>query len=159
MGIGVVEIQCFRGKNNEFVVKELAISSPSQQCMHHYFFLPPYDIEELSDKNYETAQYLTNSLHGLTWESGEVSYDSLPIILKALCEKFSIIFTKGQEKSLFLSKLLNRSVKNLDTVLLKKIDLLPQPDFICRHDGTCARKNVLKICNWIINTFNFFELL
>ena len=64
-------------------------------------FFPPFPWKELSFKNKKTAAWLTRHYHGLRWDSGELPYSSLELILTSLFASYNIIYTKGLEKNKF----------------------------------------------------------
>ena len=80
------------------------------------FFKPPLKFADLPANDRQTVIWLTNNLHGLDWDEGDIPYCDL----KTICLSFSFQFTrknffaKGIEKCELLSKLLQKTVYNLE---------------------------------------------
>ena len=116
----VLDLEGFKLKSLEFIIKELSLCSSYNDTM---FFKLPLKFADLSAHDRQTFILLTNNLHGLDWDE-----DDIPCCdLKTICLSFSFRFTrknffaKGIEKCELLSKLLQRTVYNLEDLNCPRI--------------------------------------
>lgn len=107
-----VDIQGFRDDANNFIVKELGISSEDEFRPKHYIFEEPCLHVEYSLKTRITNRYKTRNLHGLDWHFGDVPLSRFGEILSAL--EASRIYVKGTEKKQLIEKFVNCSVYDLN---------------------------------------------
>lgn len=149
-----IDIQGFRGENNEFIAKEVAVLY--DDCDDYQLFLikPPYKKETLSFKVQRNINWLTKYYHGLSWTSGTISLKSLKKILISNLHGRDIL-VKGEEKKKYLEKLLYKKNQRLYTHIsnleeeedflfpslktLKKNKNLNQHN--CQHHNVNSRKN------------------
>ena len=109
----VLELKGFKLKSLGFIIKELSLCSSYNNTI---FFKPPLKFADLPAHDRQTVIWLTNNLHGLDWDEGDIPYCDL----KTICLSFSFRFTrknffaKGIEKCELLSKLLQKTVDNLE---------------------------------------------
>lgn len=147
--LAIVEFQALRNSCGEFVIKELCIVSPHNiGQIAHYFFLPPYQESLLSDKARKSNYYCTSKIHGLHWNDGVEEYNLLKAFLIIHTRSSRLVVTKGEEKAIFLTKLLNRPIANLDSIVLQKLESWPGVGGACIHNGSCASQNALKLAQW-----------
>jgi len=162
----VVDIECLRGPDSEFVVKELAICNLKTSQIEVYHLLPPYPEYYLQKQTRKTNSWISNNIHGIAWDDGYIGYDQLTNILqKAVDQEASLepIYAKGVEKSDFILSVLDRPnlVINLDNVgCPKPRDLFytSENPFTCFvHTGNsdhCALLKCAKFAAWMhIRTF------
>src|SRR5215470_15241918 len=112
----IIDIQYALGKNDEFVVLELAFVERGYKTvsMGHFSFCAPYPESEISDKNITTNRWAKTYLHHLAWNCGYIPYDQLPEILSSTAVmEASCIYVKGHEKAKFLFKLIGRKIQDL----------------------------------------------
>ena len=101
-------------------MKELSFCSSYNDT---FFFKPPLNFADLPAHDRQTVIWLTNNLHGLDWDEGHILYCDL----KTICLSFSFRFTrknffaKGIEKCELLSKLLQKTVYNLEDLNCPRI--------------------------------------
>ena len=108
MDFAVIEMECLRGRNNELIVKELAICSDN--CLNVYNFPPPYEEVKW---NREENRWIENNLNGFGWYDGDISYYKLITIVRKTGRMFKNIYTKGLEKYKLLEKILGSTTGNL----------------------------------------------
>jgi len=151
----VIEMECLRGRNNELIVKELAICSDN--CLNVYNFRPPYEEVKW---NREENRWIENNLNGFGWYDGDISYYKLITIVRKTGRMFKNIYTKGLEKYKLLEKILGPTNKlwNLDDFNVPKHRaincavarcLFHQHKFINGKDLVCSVVKSMKYVGWI----------
>lgn len=159
-----IDIQGFRGFNNEFIPKELAVLYSEQDEYQHFLIEPPFAKGELSLKLQRQTTWLTTHFHGLRWEAGTTSLESLKQFL-TLNLHGKIILVKGLEKMCYLENLLELksgnpfiAIKNIESYKcynslqqLKKFSEDGGYEFSCckHHVRNCALQNVYLIKNYM----------
>ena len=109
----VLDLEGFKLKSVGFIIRELSWCSSYNDAI---FFKPPLKFPDLPAHDRQTDIWLNNNLHGLDWDEGDIPYCDL----KTICLSFSFRFTrknffaKGIEKFELLSKLLQKTVYNLE---------------------------------------------
>jgi hypothetical protein len=145
----VVEIECLRGRNNELIIKELALYN--EKCFQVYFFRPPYD--ECRWQRLEN-HWIRNNLNGIHWYDGDVSYYKLKKIASDIARTFPTIYTKGSEKTTLLSNLMNANVYNLDDYNTPKHKVINSQFTRCqfhytRPQSSCSVEKAMKYYGWL----------
>ena len=116
----VLDLEGFKLKSLGFIIKEHSLCSSYNDTI---FFKPPLKLADLPAHDRQTVIWLTNNLHGLDWDEGNIPYCDL----KTICLSFSFRFTrknffaKGIEKCELLSKLLQKTVYNLEDLNCPRI--------------------------------------
>ena len=91
----VLDLEGFKLKSLGFIIKELSLCSSYNDTI---FFKPPLQFADLPTHDRQTVIWLTNNLHGLDWDEGDIPYCDL----KTICLSFSFRFTR----KIFLPKAL-----------------------------------------------------
>ena len=147
--LGIIEFQGFKDDDNNFIVKELAMVSSSEQIS--MLFQAPYSTDCLRRETVQRNRWCTNNLHGIEWESGDVRYDLMQPSILSFVKQYSRLVTKGLEKSNFLTELTLRKFTNLDDVIFCKKTELPHVEHMCFHksDYACAMRNAKSLFKWL----------
>lgn len=111
----IIDVQGFRYKKKEFILKELAAVCVNTSEYRHYIFKPPYPFCSLSHEEKKQYRWLErNYLSGIQWRDGHSKLSELPQLLHSLCRmvaennsqhvkcKDVIILCKGTIKKSFL---------------------------------------------------------
>ena len=113
-------------------------------------FKPPRDYEPTKQ-----AFWGTDFLHGMSWDSGKLDYDSLQRHLQIVKKHKSRFLAKGTEKCKIVSKLLGADVENLEEYGCPKIQQLARPNHECsnyplkhEHSLHCAEKKARAFGEW-----------
>lgn len=108
MDFAIVDLQGFRDDSNNFIVKELSFLT--QNIKFSDIVESPFAFDSMSARSQKTAQWLTDSFHGLRWDDGYISVSNLrKTILPILRNK--IIYVKGEEKIHWLRNILEDQEK------------------------------------------------
>jgi len=151
----VVDIECFRFQNKEWIVKEIAVCS---DYLDSLVFKPPYSSRLLSPSVGKSYKWITNNLHGISWDSGDYPYERLLTFIESVKLRFpsSNFYAKGLEKCEFLELLFERSFTDLDDLKCPKISDLPSLDITCSQRSLahsesfhCARKKAQAYNIWL----------
>lgn len=94
----VVEMQCFVGNRNDFIVKELVLLDIINGVTYFYFMKAPFPFKDLDKKAQRTNRWLTNNLHHIDWNEGFNSYKEVDNIMYNFGAKFNRFYTTGLEK-------------------------------------------------------------
>ena len=78
----VLDLEAFKLKSLGFIIKELSLCSSYNDTK---FFKPPLKFTDLPAHDRQTVIWLTNNLHGLDWDEGDIPYCDL----KTICLSFS----------------------------------------------------------------------
>lgn len=107
----IVDLQGFRGNNQEFIVKTLAfIPTHFDQKIEQIIFKPPFDFGDLNLKRQEEVKFRVNCLRIPEWNEGFVDYSLLEDTVLAKFEHVSEIIVKGFDSANFLNKTLKRKI-------------------------------------------------
>ena len=151
----VIDIECFRHRNYEWIVKEIAVYGDYLDSMT---FQPTQPFNTLPEKVQKAYLWLTNNFHGLDWNSGDYSYKRLPFFVESIKLRYpeSVFFAKGFEKSVFLSKLFERQFIDLDDLRCPRLNQLSDCGSQCVKNSTahslsnhCARKKAHTFGIWL----------
>lgn len=155
-----VDLQGFKSKDNQFIVKELAIATKE----HTQVFLvkPPYAYSTLSQEEKKQVKWLEIN-RGIFWSEGFIDYREFKRIIPSYLQNKNI-FVKGLEKIYWIKDL----CKNCNVIEIPgcvNLSLLQNEystnSFNCiNHKKQCALKNVLCLSKWYYSNhmyqFNFF---
>lgn len=119
----VVEFQAFRGNEDEYIVKELAIAVARGNNISPkvLLFKPPYVRNTLCKKSLKMSYWLENNYHGISWEDGHVDFEQMQSVIEDMCEPFHSVYTKGLEKVKFLETF-HGNVVDLDIIRAPKYE-------------------------------------
>ena len=156
--ICILHIQGFT-VNKEFIAKEVAVVHGKEEKYAHYVFMPPKNT--YPDVN--NRLFLENCFHGLNWNCGYIPYTNLKRVLYEATHNFTEIYVKGHNKVMFVNKLLNKKVVNLEAFGFPKLTQLKTSNefntyslknnnvkyFYHKCDScTCALLNALMLTHW-----------
>lgn len=151
----VIDIECFRYRNLEWVVKEIAVYGDYLDSM---VFKAPYLFNTLETHVQKAFRWLTNNFHGLDWNSGDYPYERLQMFVDSIKLRYpnSTFYSKGFEKTVFLSRLFGRDFIDLESMKCPRYNQLSATDTRCTRNSSahldsdhCARKKVHKYANWL----------
>lgn len=162
--IVIVDVQGFKSHSNDFIVKELAIST--LEYTQTFLIKPPHSFNSLSKDEKRQVKWLERN-RGFFWSDGYIDYREFQrIIIPYLKEKKILI--KGLEKIKWIKELCSnckvidvgeKGCPNLISLHTKYCN--DGNKFSCPyHKKNCALKNVICIRKWFydnnIQYFNFF---
>lgn len=162
----VIDIQAFVGPQDEYLPKEICVLSVNHPYSDSWVIGPPCRFSELDFSTRRQNNWLSRNYHRLNWEDGEVPPFSLPMLLNRATANASVVYVRGREKSIYLSKIISVPVVNLEgySPALKRLEA---PRNLCLFHGVvtcelykCAIQNAHKIKQWIVgekekDTINF----
>ena len=152
----VIDIECFRFRNKEWTVKEMAVCG---DYLDSIIFKPPHSFDLLASNARKAYSWITDNLHGIQWDSGVYPYERLMLFVESIKLRYpnSIYYAKGLEKTTFLEKLFHKQFIDLDDLDCPKITDLPYKNVTCnyrlsvRHlqSHHCARKKAKCYSDWL----------
>ena len=108
----VVDMQGFKGLNNKFIAKEIAVLYNESESQH-FIIKPPFKFAELPPSLQTQARWLYNNYHGLSWEGGNVSFTIVKQFLTHNLRN-KLVYVKGPEKRKWLTDTIGDSTKVAD---------------------------------------------
>jgi hypothetical protein len=148
----LIECEFVVGKEREKICKELAVLDLTSRQLLCTTFQPPENLS-WNDLPYLCKAHnihLEEYIHGLKFSEGWLPYKEFENILKKACNFHnSGIFTKGLEKSIFLSKILGKNVQNLEDIpnlyTVNDSDFLnrqkiSRSKYVCFHNHLYSRR-------------------
>lgn len=157
MDFAIVDLQGFKNKNNDFIVKEICVYM--NKSFFHESVKSPQSFHSLDHETRIQARWLFRNFHGLLWDEGNIALrDVINLIGPYLSNK--TILVKGEEKIKWIKYLL----KNDDLIVLNAEDYgfsntdKSNDDFPCNFHKQkrnvmtlfhCALKNVTNINRWL----------
>lgn len=147
----LVDIQGFRGINNKFVLKEIAVLDNGNR-LQHFTIKSPYKINKLSPNLQYEAKWLKRYHHGLEWNMGATCIEAMKQQLKPILQNSRVVYVKGHEKGAWLKQLFEMSliVEDLSTLgcpnlqTLKSLQYKNNKIFRCLiHSGSCSLENII----------------
>lgn len=155
-----VELLYFYDSDNNIIPKELACLTGDGCQLERHLFKQPFDLNILSEKQQNTAAWLSKKYHGLKWTSGETSLECFSTIFKKCCSDYSTIYSKGLEKCKFLESVLNRRVENVEDIgcpSFKQLKHACDSELKCFDhafkSANCATTNVYRLMSWYNNEY------
>jgi hypothetical protein len=145
-GYAVVEFHGFRDGNNDFIVKELALVSSSEQTYTLVFFKSPFERSCLDSRCLKGVTWLEKNFHYISWDYGDVQYSEE--VMTTLCNKFATIYTKGFEKANFLRRF-HPNVKMIGDEAPKSKDNEEVSCPLHTNGGRCALQSALFYMEWL----------
>ena len=151
---------------NDGIVKELAVVSPFFSLA--FSFAPNQEFSTLQLPKQKLNNWLTRNLHGITWESGYLPYQSLPKIAAIFNNPAILVYVKGHQKINNLRKFLpDVKYLNLESIgcptiaeLLKESRLpyvrccnYPQTHNSVTYERHCAQRKAMLYYQWLMMQF------
>nr|AGQ20231.1 AsIV-cont00128-ORF1 [Apophua simplicipes ichnovirus] len=133
----VVDVQGFKQSDGKFVLKEFAMVTIDMKIVKHLEFVvkPPYPFKYLLKEHRSMNSSLTRNVHGISWDSGTISYEESRPYIRKLLKNARTIYVRGSEKRVWLRSLLNVSVQVVD---LKKLECPSTRELKESLNYTCA---------------------
>jgi hypothetical protein len=150
----ILTVEGLRGKDNEFVPKEIAIvqlRTENDQRVQSFLLDPPYSKQLIPHVIRKTNQWIKTHLNGLDWNDGHISFDRLEELLAPVSTSSEMVFSKGKENCKFFSELIGRNVWNLDNFDCPKATEITIPVVACvwnHRKKSCALSKCLKYALW-----------
>lgn len=149
----VLEISFLRA-NDENVIKELAYYIVETGENGVFVFRPPFPYRELDIKDKRLNEWVSRNICSLNWNDGDYDFKEFANIIGGLKEKANMFWTKGLEKSIFLTKSLGSVVENVESWGCPKLSDHPiEPLLNCiYHENIerCCLFKAYKLNLWII---------
>lgn len=157
----VIDIQGFRDVEEKFIPKEVAVVAVNAPIIGHWIMTPPYPFDELPEKSRRENNWLSRNYHGIEWFDGETKQKYFAIQLREITRQARYIYSRGQEKVLYLRRLLSRNVYNLEGISPSFKDLPEDKErgHRCSRHGfqfwptdkfLCALRNAYKLKHWLV---------
>jgi hypothetical protein len=150
----IIECEFVVGKERQKLVKELAVLDLKTKQVLCTTFKPPDNLQwnDLPDLCQSQNLYLREQIHGLFFSEGVLPYSELANILVKTCNQYSSgIYTKGSEKACYLSRILEKTVSNLEEIPnlynandieLIKLKEISKSKYACFHNHDSVKGRV-----------------
>ena len=155
----VVDIECFRYRNKEWIIKEIAICG---DYLDSITVKPPHALDLLSPDVCKAYTWITKNLHGMHWNSGDYPFNRLALFVESVKLRYpnSKFYAKGFQKCVYLKELFHREFIDLDDLNCPKITNLFFSKVKCNklsvfHSQThqCARRKAKCYKDWLDKYF------
>lgn len=162
MKLALIDFQGFIGKDDSFIIKELAIIDFTSKASQNWIFQPPKFHAE-NNKVRKTNNWLTKYFHGINWEDGEVPYQNANGLISSILNEFNLVFVKGKMKQDFLRKFeTSCNIIDLSNYGCPRIRSLSSKEGVqCfyhrRKPVQCARYKVFGLNNWLSKNINIVD--
>jgi hypothetical protein len=161
----ILNVACLRGMDNELIVKELGsigFDHPDRNHfrMQSYLFTPPYNEYVIPKQIRKTNGWITQKLHKIRWNDGNVPYVKFYSIVQELSDSEEKIYAKGSEQTKFFSDLCGKQVIDLDTLKCPKAeDITVDVNVSCgsqleKHENHCAMNKCYKYATWMLDHYS-----
>jgi hypothetical protein len=111
----VIDFAFLEGRDNEIVVKELAVADYHSNRVSSYVFKRTYGWEEVPMFNARMNQAIG---HGCSWNDGYIPYSEQETVLHREVSSAVAIYCVGPQKTNFISGLMDRTVTDITQVAL-----------------------------------------
>ena len=152
----VVDIQGFRGSDDNLIPKEVAVIALDHKFFGHWISTPPHLFSELSDNAKSQNNWLSCFYHGIEWFEGDVPIEFIYSNLRDVARTAGQIYIRGREKAQLLQKITSRQIVNLEELTCPSFKKLPDSRVYCFHHGVkkeeyfiCALNNAVKLKRWL----------
>lgn len=145
----VIEIQGYTCSEEKLIPKEIVICSA--QKTKKFVIKPHKNLWEFEKGDKTRISWATNRYHHIDWRSGDTNLVDLPNLMYIETLAFDKVYTKGKEKSMYLSALLGRRVYDLSDFgcpSIRKENLVPC-DIHSKATAHCAAANAQFLLQWI----------
>ena len=146
----VIEVEGFQLQDGTYVIKELAYSVLQTGELFHGLYKPPTEFENLTPRDRHQCTYVSNNIHGLRWEEGELPYEKLEEHLRRVA--CFVLYAKGFGKCKMLEKQYGIMAYNLDSVLCPTMTELPEVEVRCTYHSRkkhCAMAKAVAFASWL----------
>ena len=155
----VADIECF----HDDIIKELAFANPYFSLA--FCFAPPTPLSAVQPAKQKMNNWLTRNLHGITWESGVMPFNSLGEITAVFDNPNIKIYVKGLQKINILKKYFTKAMFiDMETLQCPKYtELIQFPRFVettcsnypqthnsATYSGHCAQRKASMYCQWLM---------
>lgn len=154
MNVIIADIQGFKNKKNEFIIKELALAANG--CTQVFLVKPPYPYTKLTIEERKSVAWIERN-RGIYWSQGYIDFQEFKRIIKPILVNKTVL-AKGLEKIKWLRELCVECIPiDIEEKGCPKLDSLHKQycknfDLCCVfHTRQCSLKNVLCIREWILD--------
>lgn len=151
----ILDIQGFRGEENQFIFKELSAVSVNCEAFYNFLFKPPDNRVKFAADVQRTNSWLTKNHHGLEYTQGVVLYEELSAVLQQLMSNVHTVYVKGEEKRKEILKILTHpNIINIEELGCPSVKQLCETycESACLWHKSksfiCATRNVKNILCW-----------
>ena len=157
MSLIVVDFTFFEGRDNEIIVKELAVVDSHNNRVSSYVFTRPYAWEEVPMFNDRMNQAIG---HGCNWNDCEFPCSELETVLHREVSYAVAIYCFGPQKTNFISGLIDRTVIDITQLCCPELADISQPAITCtfachKSKHFCALRTAYSLPQWL----NYYILI
>lgn len=153
----IVDVQGFVDSCENFIPKEVALTSLKYNLQGHWIVTPPCEFHELPRKPKTTNNWLTKYCHGIEWYEGVVRQEQLESLLREITKLAKHVYVRGSGKALYFERILSRDIINLE-YKIPAFKNLPVVENTCIHHSflikegeySCAVRNIKKLKQFLI---------
>lgn len=161
-----IDMQGFQFKTSKFVCKEISVLNSENIQYKHTQVSIPFPLEMFGSEVRNHMNWLTNNIHGLSWEGNELSEINQEEIANFILEFLTmdnsgniICAVKGRQKKVWLEGILNGFVctvidleeKEKDIPSMEKLKTILKSYHCCKHSDNmlnCSLEHVFFMYLW-----------
>jgi hypothetical protein len=157
MSLVVIDFSFLEGRDNEIVVKELAVANSRRNRVSSYVFKKPYCWDELRIFNAGLNSFIT---HSINWSDGDILYSELQTVLHREVSSAVAICCFGYQKTNFISGVIGRTVIDITELGCPEPAYISAPNISCafachnRSRYVCALRDAYLFAQWL----NYYAL-
>ena len=150
----------FKQPGGDIIIKELAILPLDYEADPIILlFKPPFPWQRLNEKYKRENEQLKLTLHGLSWDSGDINYSEIGKLIRDTLKDSNKIFVIGETKKKYIERYKYNAVDIIDLGYLQ-VDMTKAVHICFNHDihckKACAVQNV-KIMKKFLHTQKQWE--
>jgi hypothetical protein len=148
----VIDFTFLEGRDNEIVVKELAVAHSRSNRVSSYVFKKPYCWDELPMFNARLKSAIT---HSCNWNDCDVLYSELKTVLHRGVSSAVAIYCFGYQKTNFISGIIGRTVIDITELGCPDPADISAPNISCtltchnRSRYVCALRAAYSFVQWL----------
>ena len=143
----IIDVQGFKNIRNNFILKEISILYQNNEYQT-FIIKPPYDFCTLYANEQRQIKCMEKHQHGLGWNDGSVTYDSVRKFIQDNISLRTFIYVKGDKKKKWIKEFLGTkhfiiNIKDLGCDSLKELKYqYPNQPRCLTHEKMCTLENV-----------------
>jgi hypothetical protein len=151
MPLIAIDFTFLEGRDNEIVVKELAVAYSHSNRVSSYVFKRPYGWEEVPVFNARINEAID---YGCNWNDGDVPYSELETVLHREVSSAVVIYCFEPQKTNFISCLIDRTVIDITQLGCPELDEISLPAISCtfachKSKHVCALRTAYSLAQWL----------
>jgi hypothetical protein len=145
----VIDMQGYGNTEKNFIPKEVVLCA--ENAFEKFIISPEKNLWEYEQRDRAMITWATNKYHYIPFNYGETTLEEFYYLIHFAASKYKKIYTKGREKTAYLTKLLARPICDLSGSVCPTIrrDVGPPCRIHTKETAHCAEANAKFMQLWI----------